>query len=55
MTGDHVVLEIFTNLTYVVVPVIFYLLGSMVCVIQAFVFSLLSVIYLSLATAHHER
>jgi len=31
--------------------VAFYLLGTMVCVIQAFVFTLLSVIYLSLATA----
>ena len=55
MTGDHVVLEIFTDLTKVVVPVLFYLLGAMVCVIQAFVFTLLSVIYLSLATAHHEH
>ncbi|HVN86932.1 MAG TPA: F0F1 ATP synthase subunit A [Candidatus Binatia bacterium] len=55
MTGDHVVLEIFTDLTKVVVPVLFYLLGSMVCVIQAFVFTLLSVIYLSLATAHHDH
>ncbi|MBI1816004.1 MAG: F0F1 ATP synthase subunit A [Deltaproteobacteria bacterium] len=54
MTGDHVVLEIFTDLTKMVVPVLFYVLGAMVSVIQAFVFTLLSVIYLSLATAHHD-
>lgn len=53
MTGDHVVLEIFTDLTAVVVPVVFYMLGLLVCIIQAFVFTLLSIIYLSLAVAHH--
>jgi F-type H+-transporting ATPase subunit a len=55
MTGDHVVLSIFTDLTKVVVPVVFYVLGSLVCLIQAFVFTILSVIYLSLATAAHDH
>jgi F-type H+-transporting ATPase subunit a len=53
MTGDHLVLEIFTSLTKVAIPVAFYVLGAFVSLIQAFVFTLLSVIYLSLATAHH--
>jgi F-type H+-transporting ATPase subunit a len=51
--GDHLVLEIFTGLTKVGVPVVFYLLGTLVSVIQAFVFTLLSMIYIALAVAHH--
>jgi F-type H+-transporting ATPase subunit a len=53
MTGDHMVLGIFTDLTKVGVPVIFYVLGAFVSLIQAFVFTILSVIYLSLALEDH--
>jgi F-type H+-transporting ATPase subunit a len=49
MTGDHVVLEIFTDLTKLIIPVVFYMLGTFVCVVQAFVFTLLSMVYVSLA------
>jgi F-type H+-transporting ATPase subunit a len=55
MTGDHLVLEIFTGLTKIGVPVIFYMLGAFVSLIQAFVFTILSIIYLSLALAEHEE
>ena len=55
MTGDHVVLEIFTDLTKVVVPVVFYALGAFVSLIQAFVFTLLSLVYVSLAVAHGDH
>ena len=55
MTGDHLVLEIFTDLTKVVIPVIFYALGAFVSLIQAFVFTILSIIYLSLALEEHEE
>jgi F-type H+-transporting ATPase subunit a len=59
MTGDHLVLEIFTDLTKLVIPVIFYVLGAFVSLVQAFVFTILSVVYLSLAIAdhghHHEE
>ena len=55
MTGDHLVLEIFTGLTKVVIPVIFYMLGAFVSLIQAFVFTILSIIYLSLALEEHEE
>lgn len=48
MFGDHLVLEIFTDLTKVVVPVVFYFLGTLVSTIQAFVFMLLSMIYIAL-------
>lgn len=57
MTGDHLALSIFTELTnglYIPVPVIFLLLGTMVCFIQAFVFTLLTMIYIRLAVAHEH-
>lgn len=52
MTGDHMVLEIFTDLTKLFIPVIFYFLGAFVSLIQAFVFTLLSTVYVSLAMGH---
>ena len=55
MTGDHVVLEIFTDLTKVGVPVVFYGLWAFVSLVQAFVFTLLSMVYVSLAVAHDEH
>ena len=50
MTGDHMVLELFNDLTPVGVPIIFMGLTIFVAFIQAFVFSLLSVVYIALAT-----
>ena len=55
MTGDHVVLEIFTDLTKVGIPVGFYALGAFVSLVQAFVFTLLSLVYVSLAVAHDDH
>jgi F-type H+-transporting ATPase subunit a len=52
MTGDHTVLTVFLGLFPVGPAIPFYLLGMMVCVIQAFVFTLLSMVYIALATAH---
>lgn len=58
MTGDHALLSVFTDLTagtpIFFVPVIFYVLGTFVCFIQAFVFTILTMIYIRLATAHDE-
>jgi F-type H+-transporting ATPase subunit a len=54
MTGDHEVLSIFTELTKAGVPVIFYLMGTFVCFMQAFIFTMLSMVYIRLATAHEE-
>ena len=54
MSGDHLVLEIFTDLTKVGVPVIFYFLGTLVSGVQAFVFTLLTLIYIALSVAHDE-
>ncbi|OGQ17496.1 MAG: ATP synthase F0 subunit A [Deltaproteobacteria bacterium RIFCSPHIGHO2_02_FULL_60_17] len=54
MFGDHLVLEIFTDLTKVVIPVLFYILGSLVSLIQAAVFTILSVIYVAMAISHEH-
>jgi F-type H+-transporting ATPase subunit a len=52
MFADHEVVSIFTSMTKLFVPVLFYLLGAFVCVVQAFVFTMLSAIYISLSVAH---
>ena len=52
MMGDHQVIEAFIGLTKLVVPVAFYAMGTLVSVIQAFVFTLLSMIYVALAISH---
>jgi F-type H+-transporting ATPase subunit a len=52
MFADHEVVNIFTSLTKLVIPVLFYVLGAFVCVVQAFVFTMLSAIYISLSMAH---
>jgi F-type H+-transporting ATPase subunit a len=52
MMGDHEVIGAFINLTKLVVPVAFYFMGTLVCLIQAFVFTLLSMIYVALAISH---
>jgi F-type H+-transporting ATPase subunit a len=54
MFGDHLVLEIFSNLTKLVIPVAFYILGSLVSVIQAAVFTILTVIYVAMAISHEH-
>ncbi|MGZ8450672.1 MAG: F0F1 ATP synthase subunit A [Candidatus Binatia bacterium] len=52
MMGDHEVIGAFISLTKLVVPVAFYIMGTLVCLIQAFVFTLLSMIYVALAVSH---
>ena len=54
MFADHLVLDIFTDLTRLIVPVVFYMLGTFVSVIQAFVFTLLSLVYVALAVGGHD-
>ncbi len=55
MYGDHMVLGTFSSLAPVGVPVVFMLLGLLVSFIQAYVFIMLSMVYVSLATAHHDH
>jgi F-type H+-transporting ATPase subunit a len=52
MFADHTVLSIFTGLTKLVIPLAFYALGSIVCIIQAIIFVVLSMSYVRLATSH---
>jgi F-type H+-transporting ATPase subunit a len=56
INADHLVLGAFSGLAPLVVPVIFMAFGIFVAFIQAFVFSLLSVIYIGMAvqTAEHH-
>lgn len=55
MMGDHLVLSIFTDLAPFLVPIPFYLLGLLVCFIQAYVFTMLSMVYIALALPHHDH
>jgi F-type H+-transporting ATPase subunit a len=57
MMGDHEVIGAFIGLTKLVVPVAFYAMGTLVSLIQAFVFTLLSMIYVALAVSegHDEE
>jgi F-type H+-transporting ATPase subunit a len=52
MSADHTVLSIFTNLTKLIVPLVFYALGSLICVIQAMIFMVLTMSYIKVATSH---
>lgn len=52
MFGDHMVLGIFSDLVPLVVPVIFMVLGIVVSLIQAFVFAVLTTVYIALAVSH---
>ncbi len=51
---DHMVLGAFSSLAPLIVPVFFMILGLFVSFVQAFVFTLLTAIYIKLATAHEE-
>ena len=59
MTGDHSVVSVFLDVLpspwVYFVPVIFYGLGLMVCFIQAFVFTLLSMAYVMMAQSHEDH
>lgn len=58
MTADHMVLSTFHHLHPVValgLPVVMYLLGTLVCVVQTLVFCMLSTVYIALAIQHQEH
>jgi F-type H+-transporting ATPase subunit a len=48
--GDHVVLGVFSSLVPYFLPVVFYGIGVFVAFIQAFVFTLMTMVYISLST-----
>ena len=59
MTGDHAVVGVFLDLLpapfVYFVPIVFYTLGLLVCFIQAFVFTLLSMTYVMMAQPHDDH
>ncbi len=54
MLGDHTVLGVALDLVPLGVPILFYLLAIIVSLIQAIVFTLLSMVYVAMATAHEH-
>jgi len=54
ISADHMVLGIFSELAPWLLPVAFYALGTFVCFMQAFVPTVLTMIYILLATQHEE-
>jgi F-type H+-transporting ATPase subunit a len=52
MVADHKVVFSFFVLVPILVPVPFLFLGLLVCTVQTLVFCLLSMVYISMATAH---
>jgi F-type H+-transporting ATPase subunit a len=55
ITADHLVLGIFTQLTGYIVPVIFLVLGTFISFVQAFVPTILTMVYILLAIQHAEE
>lgn len=55
MFADHKVLATFFFLVPLLVPLPFYILGILVCVVQTVVFSLLTIVYVDMAVAHEEH
>lgn len=55
MFADHKVVGAFFALVPILVPVPFLILGVLVCIIQAFVFTLLAMVYIQGAVAEHEH
>lgn len=54
ISADHIVMGVFTDLAPGV-PIIFYVMGTLVCFMQALVFTLLTMIYILIATSHEEE
>ncbi len=54
ITGDHLVLGVFTDLTHFLIPALFVGLGIFVSFLQAFIFTVLSSIYIALSEAHEH-
>ena len=54
LLGDHTVMGVAYSILPIGLPLPFYLLGLIVCFIQALVFTLLSMVYVGMATAQHH-
>lgn len=54
MIGDHSVMATFVGIMPLVVPIPFIFFGTLICLIQTFVFTLLTCIYISLHTLENH-
>ena len=54
INGDHQIMEVMSSLVPLGVPAIFYGLGLFVSFMQAFIFVLLSMVYIAMATSHEH-
>lgn len=54
ISADHIVLGVFTEIAPFGIPIAFYALGTFVAFMQAFVFSLLTMVYIKFASHHEE-
>jgi F-type H+-transporting ATPase subunit a len=55
IVGDHKLVGVFFGILPFLLPVPFMVMGVLVCVVQAVVFSLLTTVYISQAVAHEEH
>ena len=55
MMGDHIVLSEFSKLVPLFVPIVFMILGILVSLIQAYVFTVLTMVYIQMAVEHHDH
>jgi F-type H+-transporting ATPase subunit a len=55
MFGDHMVLSILLGFHLVFVPLPMMVLGLLVCVVQTLVFTLLAIVYISMAVEEHDE
>jgi F-type H+-transporting ATPase subunit a len=55
IVADHKVVAVFFGIIPFLLPVPFMVMGVLVCVVQAVVFSLLTTVYISQAVAHEEH
>ena len=55
IVGDHKLVGVFFGIFPLLLPLPFMVMGVLVCVVQAVVFSLLTTVYISQAVAHEEH
>ncbi len=55
ISGDHMVLAAFADISNYILPIPAMVLGIFVCFMQAFVFTILSVVYIGLSTEVHDH
>jgi F-type H+-transporting ATPase subunit a len=55
MSVDHLMVGVVHSLFMYVLPVVIMMLGTLVIVVQAYVFTLLSAVYIALATEHEDH